>query len=321
MLSLWTTQLWMTPISNDSLKSSGRMNQKINITKVFNMARAKKVKVNLFNEKKEEIGYDFGEVRIPDSWDEVTLEMMCNLWKISNDKKDRLEEDKKKAKQEKKEAPDETLDIYNVTDKDILKTFSTIDPDKIDLLPVELYEQLMGHLSFTVTPYEAKAPSKYIEIDGKTFLINDMETLKVKEYKDSDTVIRNNPTDYPSLLAVLCRQKTGTKTDNATGLSWDVNEDYTEEFANKIFDARREMFAKLPIADAMPLVSFFLLKGISSSKVSQKSLMTLAEALHQLAENLENSVDSMDLSIWSKVRVKRKLRKYRKQINNILSNT
>ena len=161
----------------------------------------------------------------------------------------------------------------------------------------------------------------HITINGIEFVINDMETLKVKEYKDADTVLRNNPTDYPSLLAVLCRQKTGTKTDNATGLSWDINEEYTEEFANKIFDARREMFSKLPIADAMPLVSFFLLKGISSSKVSQKSLMTLGEALHQLAENLENSVGSMDLSIWSKVRVKRTLKKYRKQIDNILSNT
>lgn len=282
------------------------------------MARKKKIKVELHDDENMETVYDFGNVTIPDSWDEVTLEMMCNLWKISKDKKDRLEEDKKKAKQEKKEAPDETLDIYNVTDKDILKTFSTIDPDKIDLLPVELYEQLMGHLSFTVTPYEAKAPSKYIEIDGKTFLINDMETLKVKEYKDSDTVIRNNPTDYPSLLAVLCRLKTGTRTDNATGLSWDVNEEYTEEFANMIFDARREMFAKLPIAKVMPLVSFFLLKGISSSKVSQKSLTTLALQLKEYAENLENSVDSMDLSRWSKMRVKRTLKKYKKQIDSIL---
>ena len=282
------------------------------------MARAKKVKVNLFNDKKEEIGYDFGEVRIPDSWDEVTLEMMCDLWKIQNDKKEKLEEDKKKAKADKKDEPDESLDMYNVTDKDILKVFSTIDPEKIDVLPVELYEQLMGHLSFTVTPYESKAPSKHITIDGIDFVINDMETLKVKEYKDADTVIRNNPTDYPSLLAVLCRQKTGTKTDNATGLSWDVNEEYTEEFANKIFDARREMFAKLPIADAMPLVSFFLLKGIVSSKVSQKSLTTLAQQLRELAENIENSVDSMDLSIWSKFRVKRTLRKYRKQIDDIL---
>ena len=281
------------------------------------MARAKKVKVNLFNEKKEEIGYDFGEVRIPDSWDEVTLEMMCDLWKIQNDKKEKLEEDKKKAEKDKTTV-DESLDIYNVTDKDILKVFSTIDPEKIDVLPVELYEQLMGHLSFMVTPYESKAPSKHITIDGIDFVINDMETLKVKEYKDADTVIRNNPTDYPSLLAVLCRQKTGTKTDNATGLSWDVNEEYTEEFANKIFDARREMFAKLPIADAMPLVSFFLLKGIVSSKVSQKSLTTLAHQLRELAENIENSVDSMDLSIWSKFRVKRTLRKYRKQIDDIL---
>jgi hypothetical protein len=36
-------------------------------------------------------------------------------------------------------------------------------------------------------------------------------------------------------------------------------------------------------------------------------------------ENLENSVDSMDLSIWSKIRVKRTLKKSRRQIESILS--
>lgn len=282
------------------------------------MARAKKVKVNLFNDKKEEVAYDFGEVNIPDSWDEVTLQMMCDFWKIKKDKEKKLEEDKAQAKKDKTTV-DETLDIYNVTDKDMLSVFSTIDPEKIDILPVELYEQLIGHLSFMVTPYESKAPSKHITINGIEFVINDIETLKVKEYKDADTVIRNNPSDFPSLLAVLCRKKIGESTDNATGLTWDANEEYTEEFANKIFDARREMFAKLPIADAMPLVSFFLLKGIASSKISQKSLTTLGHQLKELVENIENSVDSMDLSRWSKIRVKRTMRGYKKQIESILS--
>ena len=284
------------------------------------MARAKKVKVNLFNDKKEEVAYDFGEVKIPTSWNEVTLQMMCDFWKIKKDKEKKLEEDKAQAKKDKTTV-DETLDIYNVTDKDMLSVFSTIDPEKIDILPVELYEQLMGHLSFMVTPYESKAPSKHITITGIEFVINDMETLKVKEYKDADTVIRNNPSDFPSLLAVLCRKKIGESTDNATGLTWDANEEYTEEFANKIFDARREMFAKLPIADAMPLVSFFLLKGIASSKISQKSLQTLAEMLDQYAQSIENSLEYMDSGILSRLRAKRTIKKYRKQIKNILSNT
>ena len=281
------------------------------------MARTKKVKVELHDDNKMETVYDFGNVNIASSWKDVTLQMMCDFWKITQDKKDLLEEDKKKAEADKKQI-DETLEKYNVTDKDILKVFSDIDPEKIDLLPVELYEQLMGHLSFTVTPYESKAPSKHITINGIDFVVNDMESLKVKEYKDVDTILRVNKFDYPSLLAILCRKKTGTHHDNVTGFKWDINEDYTDEFANKIFDARREMFAKLPISDVMPVISFFLLKSVASKQVSQKSLTTLGHQLRELAENIENSVDSMDLSRWSKIRVKRTLKKYKKQIDSIL---
>lgn len=284
------------------------------------MAR-KKTKVDIHDDKKMETVYDFGDVKIVTKWDDVTLQMMCDLWKLKSDKEALLEEDKKKAKQEKKEAPDENLDKYNVTDKDLLGIFSTIDPEKIDILPVEFYERLLGSLSFMVTPYETTKPAKQIVHDGKTFIVNDMETLKVKEYKDADTILINNKFDYPSLLAVLCRLKTGTHYDHVTGINWDVNEEYTDEFANKVFDARREMFAKMPIAKVMPLISFFLLKGAASSQVSQKSLTTLGRQLKELAENIENSAESMDLSKWSKIRVKRTMRKYKKQIDNILSTT
>lgn len=282
------------------------------------MARAKKVKVNLFNENKEEVAYDFGEVNIPTSWDEVTLQMMCDLWKIKRDKEKKLEEDKAQAAKDKT-LVDESLDIYNVTDKDMLTVFSTIDPEKIDVLPVELYERLMSNLSFMVTPYESKAPSKHITIKDTEFVVNDMETLKVKEYSDADSILRNNPSDFPSLLAVLCRKKTGTKHDNVTGLSWDVNEDYTDEFANKVFDARREMFAKLPISEAMPVINFFFLKGINSSRLSQKSLTTVVHLLKEYVANLENYLEHGDLSIWSKMLAKRTLKKYKKQIDNISS--
>lgn len=282
------------------------------------MARKKQPKTELFNEKKHDEVYDFGDVKIVDSWDDITLQMMCDLWKVKADKAQLLEDDQKKAKAEKKDEPDSTLDKYNVTDKDILSIFSTIDPEKIDLLPVPFYEQLMGHLSFVLKPYDSAKPTKYIEVNGMTLLINDRDTLRLKEFTDASTVIHNNKFDYPSLLAVLCRQKTGTKTDNVTGQSWDVNEEYTEEFANKIFDGRRKMFAEMPVAKVMPLISFFLLKGLSSSSLSQRSLTTLAHQLRELVENIENSAESMDLPKSSKKRLMKTLKKYKEQINSTL---
>lgn len=283
------------------------------------MARTRKQpKVELHDDNKMETVYDFGEVTIPTSWDEITLQMMCDLWKVGHDKKQLLEDDTKRAVKEKTDKPDATLDKYNVTDRDILRIFSTIDETKIDLLPVELYERLMANLAFVVEPYETSKPSKYIVHNGMTFLVNDMETLKLKEFTDAETVIRSNQFDFPSLLAVLCRKKTGTKTDHATGLSWDVNEVYDEDFANKVFDARRDMFARMPVAKVMPLVSFFLLKGVASTKVSQRSLTTLALQLRELVENIESSVESMDLPKLSKRRLMKTLKKYKKQINSTL---
>ena len=285
------------------------------------MARRTKAKVKEFNPKKEEEVYSFGEVKIATKWSDVTLEMMCNLWKLMEDKKKKLEEDTAKAREKKEVMPDENSDEYNVTDKDLLTIFSDINPDIIDTLPVEFYEQLMGNLAFTVTPYPHKPPTKYLYKDDKVFLINDMESLKVKEYKDVDTILRNNHTDYPSLLAVLCRLRKGEKTDNATGLRWDINEEYTEEFANKVFDARREMFAKMPVEEAMPLVSFFLAKGLTSSKHFQKSLMIIEHQLNELVTSIESSLESMDLPIWSKMRAKRTLKKLKKQIDATLSDS
>lgn len=278
---------------------------------------AKRPKVKLYDEKKEEIAYDFGEVKIATKWDDVTLQMMCDFWKLSEEKKELLEKDRKEA-EKNEETIDETLDKYNVTDKDILKTFSTIEEDKIDLLPVEFYERLMGNLSFMVTPYESAMPANMIEYNGITLLINDMESLKLKEYTDAETVLRNNRFDYPSLLAILCRKKTGEYRDLVTGSRWPVNEPYDEDFANKVFNARREMFANMPVAKVMPLISFFLLKGITSTKLSQKSLTTLAHQLNELVENIEVSVEGMELSRWSKKRLKKTLKKYKEQINTIL---
>lgn len=278
--------------------------------------KTKQPEVKIFDDRKEEVVYDFGYVKICTSWDDVTLQMMCDFLKIKADKEELLEKDRKEAER-KKEEFDDTQEKYNITDKDLLKCFSDIDPEKIDLLPVELYERLMANLAFIVNKPLDYKPSKYLEYNGQTFLINDMESLKVKEYKDADSIMHSNKYDYPSLLAILCRLKTGRKTDNAVGYSWDINEDYTEEFANKIFDGRRYMFQNMPVKKTMPLIAFFFIKSISLQNTSQKYLTTTAHQLRSIVENTGNSLKFMDLSILSKVRVKRTLKKLRKQIDDI----
>ena len=282
------------------------------------MGRKPKVKTEKFDEKKMETAYDFGSITVPTKWDEVTLQMLSDYLALSKEKEEALEKDKKQAERDKTEMPNEKDEKYNITDKDLLKCFTNFDMDKYDILPVELYNSIMSNFSFVLEDMPQWKPSNHLSYNGMEFVINTMEALKVKEYEDAEMILRNNIYDYPSLLAVLCRKVTGTKTDNVTGLSWEVNEVYDSEFANKIFDARREMFAKMPITKVMPLISFFLLKGLTSTNLSQNSITTIGRQLDEVVGNMLDSINSMGLRKWLYLPQMIKLKKYKKSINSIL---
>lgn len=282
------------------------------------MGRKPKVKTEKFDEKKMETAYDFGSITVPTKWDEVTLQMLSDYLALSKEKEEALELDKKQAEKDKTDMPNEKDEKYNLTDKDLLRIFTNFDMEKYDVLPVELYNSIMSNFSFVLEDMPQWKPSNKLYYSGMEFVINTMEALKVKEYEDSEMIVRNNIYDYPSLLAVLCRKVTGTKTDNVTGLSWEVNEEYNSEFANKIFDARREMFAKMPITKAMPLISFFLLRGLECSNLSQNSITTLGHQLDEAVGNMLDSINSMGFRKWLYLPQMIKLKKYKKSINSIL---
>ena len=282
------------------------------------MGRKPKVKTEKFNEKKMETAYDFGSITVPTKWDEVTLQMLSDYLALSKEKEEALEKDKAQAERDKTEMPNEKDEKYNITDKDLLKCFTDFDMEKYDVLPVELYNSIMSNFSFVLENMPQWKPSNHLSYNGMEFVVNTMEAMKVKEYEDAEMILRNNIYDYPSLLAVLCRKVTGTKTDNVTGLSWEVNEDYDSEFANKIFDARREMFAKMPITKVMPLINFFLLRGLECNNLSQNSITTLAHQLDEVVGNMLDSINSMGLRKWLYLPQMIKLKKYKKSINSIL---
>lgn len=285
------------------------------------MGRKPKVKTEKFDEKKMETAYDFGSITVPTKWDEVTLQMLSDYLALSKEKEEALEKDKAQATRDKTEMPNEKDEKYNITDKDLLKCFTNFDMDKYDILPVELYNSIMSNFSFVLEDMPQWKPSNHLSYNGMEFVVNDKESLKVLEWDDCESILRDNIYDYPSLLAVLCRKVTGTKTDNVTGLSWEVNEVYDYEFANKIFDARREMFAKMPITKAMPLIGFFLTKGLISTSLSQDYITIIGRQLLSLVENLEDSARHMVFKKPSMIAAMIKLRKLKKSINRICFNS
>ena len=280
------------------------------------MGRKPKVKTEKFDEKEMETAYDFGSITVPTKWDEVTLQMLSDYLALSKEKEEALEKDKAQAERDKTEMPNEKDEKYNITDKDLLKCFTDFDMEKYDVLPVELYNSIMSNFSFVLEDMPQWKPSNHISHNGIEFVVNTTEAMKVKEYEDAEMILRNNIYDYPSLLAVLCRKVTGTKTDNVTGLSWEVNEVYDSEFANKIFDARREMFAKMPITKVMPVIGFFLIRKIESTSLSQNSLTTIAQNLYDTLQVIEDSQKSTGLRrLFIRPRMI-KLRKWKKYIKS-----
>lgn len=280
------------------------------------MGRKPKVKTEKFDEKKMETAYDFGSITVPTKWEEVTLQMLSDYLALSKEKEEALEKDKAQAERDKTDMPNEKDEKYNITDKDLLKCFTDFDMDKYDILPVELYNSIMSNFSFVLEDMPQWKPSNHLSYNGMEFVVNTMEALKVKEYEDAEMIIRNNIYDYPSLLAVLCRKVTGTKTDNVTGLSWEVNEVYDSEFANKIFDARREMFAKMPITKVMPLIGFFLIRKIESTSLSQNYLTTIAQNLYDTLQVIEDSHKTTVLQRLFTLPQTIKLRKWKKYIKS-----
>lgn len=280
------------------------------------MGRKPKVKTEKFDEKKMETAYDFGSITVPTKWEEVTLQMLSDYLALSKEKEDALEKDKAQAEKDKTEMPNEKDEKYNITDKDLLKCFTDFDMEKYDILPVELYNSIMSNFSFVLEDMPQWKPSNHLSYNGMEFVINDKEAMKVREYEDAEMILRNNIYDYPSLLAVLCRKVTGTKTDNVTGLSWEVNEVYDSEFANKIFDARREMFAKMPITKVMGLIGFFLVKGLTSTSLSQNYLTTIAQNLYDTLQVIEDSQKTTGLRRLFILPQTIKLRKWKKYIKS-----
>lgn len=123
---------------------------------------------------------DFGKVRVPTSWDEVTLEQFQKL-----------------------------LSIYEQEDRDIvdiLSVFTGKDKGEIRLMPKEFTDEMLIHLQFMNIPLNVEASDK-LEIDGKTYKINYMEKLKFGEFVDCETILKSDKYDYSSLLGIVARQE------------------------------------------------------------------------------------------------------------------
>ena len=196
-----------------------------------------------------------------------------------------------------------TVDVIS-----LLSILTGQDEFYINSLPASFVETLMAHLIFlNDNPRTYDNTSSQIKIEGELYLIHFLEELKFGEYVEVNESIKNDPVDYSSILAILCR-KDGEKFD----------EDYV---ANK-FKRRKEMFQEQPVTEILPLIGFFLKLFLLSKANSQGCLTELESATNQLLMHTNSSVNNGDggkRSLNWRMKIIQKLKKLNKTMLQILS--
>lgn len=236
--------------------------------------------------KKEEVVKDFGSIKVPTKWEEVSLGQFEKIMKLTGGESKRV-------------------DVMS-----LLSILTGQDEDYINSLPASFVETLMAHLIFlNDNPRTYDHTASQIKIGGDFYSIHFLEELKFGEYVEVNESIKNDPLDYSSILAILCRKD---------------GEAFDEDFAANKFKQRKEMFQQQPVTEILPLIGFFLKLFLLSRANSQGCLMELESATNQLLQHTNSSVSNGDggkRSLSWRMRTTRKLKKLNKAMSRMFSFT
>ena len=226
---------------------------------------------------KENNAIDFGEVKVPSAWNEMTLKTFQDIERYYADK-------------------DKEFNLLDVLDIIIGK-----DKDYIMSLPGEFLDIIMKKLEFLQTNPDMGEPSNSITVNGETYTIHTENKLKVGEYVSADMLIKDDPFNYAGILGILCRKE---------------GEDYTSQFENEVLEDRIKMWETIPMLDAMKTVNFFLTLWLTLETPILLSSQ-IREGIDHTAKNIETSVKSGVLSKRTSKSLMKKLRKLEKSLDNI----
>ena len=216
---------------------------------------------------------DLGKWTVANKWDDVTLEMFQKIEKYYSDK-------------------DKDFDV-----REVLDIFTDHTRDEIDQLPINFTDKLLNELSFLKEQPKYGDASPKIEIDGEEYCINVMEKLKTGEYVAIDTILKSDPHDYISILAVLCRKN---------------GEIYDSKFEAEVFEDRQKLFAKQSIIKIMPLISFFL--NLYILRMTHSQLYSeVEEGLNLIQQNIDNSEN---LGVFKRRSLNSQMKKLRKLLKS-----
>ena len=221
---------------------------------------------------------DFGEWKVPSSWDDLTLGKFQELERLYDGDEERK------------------FDV-----RDVLDLMTDRTKDEINELPIEFTDSLLRKMYWLHEQPQFGKPSNKITIDGVQYTVHNENEMKFGEYVALDTALKGDKHNYAAMLAILCRKD---------------GEIFDAKFENEILPSRIEFWKNVSVMKVMPIVSFFLELSSMSLQVSQLSL-EIQEGINHILKHIETSKQNGVFSaLYTKWQV-RKLKKLQKSIKNI----
>ena len=222
---------------------------------------------------------DFGEWKVPQSWDDLTLGKFQELERL-------YDGDEKERK----------FDV-----RDVLDLMTDRTKDEINELPIEFTDSLLRKMYWLHEQPDFGKPSNKVTIDGVQYTVHNENEMKFGEYVALDTAMKGDKHNYAAMLAILCRKE---------------GEIFDAKFENEILPSRIEFWKNVSVMKVMPIVSFFLELSSMSLQVSQLSL-EIQEGINHILKHIETSKrNGVFSALYTKWQV-RKLKKLQKSIKNI----
>ena len=222
---------------------------------------------------------DFGEWKVPQSWDELTLGKFQELERFYDG--------------------DENERKFDV--RDVLDLMTDRTKDEINELPIEFTDSLLRKMYWLHEQPDFGKPSNKITVDGETYTVHNENEMKFGEYVALDTAMKGDKHNYAAMLAILCRKD---------------GEIFDAKFENEVLPSRIEFWKNVSVMKVMPIVSFFLELSSMSLQVSQLSL-EIQEGINHILKHIETSKrNGVFSALYTKWQV-RKLKKLQKSIKNI----
>ncbi len=221
---------------------------------------------------------DFGEWKVPQSWDDLTLGKFQELERLYDGDEERK------------------FDV-----RDVLDLMTDRTKDEINELPIEFTDSLLRKMYWLHEQPDFGKPSNKITVDGETYTVHNENEMKFGEYVALDTALKGDKHNYAAMLAILCRKD---------------GEIFDAKFENEILPSRIEFWKNVSVMKVMPIVSFFLELSSMSLQVSQLSSQ-IQEGINHILKHIETSKRNGVFSVlYTKWQV-RKLKKLQKSIKNI----